>query len=208
MEKLIKRGAEAEIYLSEWRGRKVIVKKRIKKGYRIKELDEEIREKRTKKEALLMASARQAGISVPIIYDVNLDEKKIVMEYVNGERLKDVLDVKSEEEQKEICYKIGENIANLHLQGIIHGDITTSNMILKDGRIYFIDFGLGMKSEEIEDKGVDLHLLMEAFKAAHRNEKLFSWVIEAYGNFSDESKEVEKKIKEIERRGRYMRRVS
>ncbi len=208
MEKLIKRGAEAEIYLSEWHGRKVILKRRIKKGYRIKEIDEEIREKRTKKEALLMASARRAGVCVPVIYDVNLDSKEIIMQYVDGERLKDVLDKKSQNMQKEICYKIGESIANLHSYGIVHGDITTSNMILYKKRIFFIDFGLGMRSQENEDRGVDLHLLMEAFKAAHRNNKLFSWVIEAYANCFNEAEEVKRKIKEIERRGRYMRKVS
>ena len=161
---MIKRVAEAEIYLSSWRGRKVVIKRRIRKKYRIEKIDSQIREQRTKREALLIISARKAGVSVPIIYDVRLQRKEIVMQYIEVERLKDVIDTKSKEWQKKICYMIGKSIANLHKNSIIHGDLTTSNMIYKNGKLYFIDFGLGSKSKEIEDMGVDLHLLMEAFK--------------------------------------------
>ncbi len=205
---IIKRGAEAEIYLADWRGREVIVKRRIKKGYRIKELDERIREQRTKREALLMMTARKAGVSVPIIYDVRIKDKEIVMQYLNGERIKDVIDSKSQQWQRKICREIGRSIANLHKNGIIHGDITTSNMIWVHEKLYFIDFGLGMRSTEIEDRGVDLHLLMEAFKAAHKNKNLFEWVLESYKENFDEAKEVIKKVDEIARRGRYMRKVT
>jgi TP53 regulating kinase-like protein len=208
MEKLIKRGAEAEIYLAKWRGRKAIIKRRIAKKYRIKEIDDDIREKRTKKEALMLAGARRAGVSAPIIYDLRIENSEIVMQYIEGERLKDKLDFKKEDEQMEICRKIGEGISRLHSDGIIHGDITTSNLILFDDKIYFIDFGLSSRSEEIEDMGVDLHLLMEAFKSAHKNKNLFKWVREAYIKFFDRGEEVIEKIKEIERRGRYMRKVT
>jgi len=204
---MIKRGAEAEIYLASWRGRKVVIKRRVRKKYRIEKIDRQIREQRTKREALLIISARKAGVSVPIIYDVRLKRKEIVMQYVEGERLKDVLDMKSKEWQKKICHMIGRSVANLHKNGIIHGDLTTSNMIYMDGKLYFIDFGLGSKSKEIEDMGVDLHLLMEAFKSAHKNEALFKWVAEAYMKNFGNGKEVLKKVEEIAKRGRYMRRV-
>ncbi|MEM1513814.1 MAG: KEOPS complex kinase/ATPase Bud32 [Candidatus Thermoplasmatota archaeon] len=208
MERLIKRGAEAEIYLTEWRNRKAIIKRRIAKKYRIREIDNELREKRTKKEAIMLASARSAGVSVPIIYDLRIEEKEIVMQYIEGERLKDKLDSKKKDEQMEICRKIGQSISRLHSEGIIHGDITTSNLILSDNKIYFIDFGLSSRSEEIEDMGVDLHLLMEAFKSAHKNKNLFLWVREAYIKSFNRGKEVIEKVKEIERRGRYMGRVT
>ncbi|MEM2934757.1 MAG: KEOPS complex kinase/ATPase Bud32 [Candidatus Thermoplasmatota archaeon] len=208
MEKLIKRGAEAEIYLAEWRNRKAIIKRRIAKKYRIKEIDDDIREKRTKKEGIMLAGARKAGVNVPIIYDLIIENKEIVMQYIEGERLKDKLDFKKEDEQMRICRKIGESISRLHSGGIIHGDITTSNLILFDDKIYFIDFGLSSRSEEIEDMGVDLHLLMEAFKSAHKNKNLFKWVREAYIKSFDRGKEVIEKVKEIERRGRYMRKVT
>jgi len=204
---LIKRGAEAEIYRTKWLGKDVIIKRRIKKEYRIKEIDEKIRAHRTKEEAILMAEARKAGVSVPIIYDIDLVKMEIVMQYIDGKPLKNFIDEIGEKEQQEICRRIGRSIAYMHSNGIIHGDLTTSNMIMAD-RLYFIDFGLGMKSNENEARGVDLHLLMEAFNAAHKNEKLFEWVFEEYEKNFEEADKVKEKIKEIIRRGRYMRRVA
>ena len=205
---VIKRGAEAEIYLTNWHNRHVIIKKRVKKGYRIDKLDKAIREKRTKKEAMLMTAARQAKVSVPIIYDVRPKHYEIVMQYLNGDRIKDTIDQKREEEQKSICTKIGRAIARLHEYEIIHGDLTTSNMIMMNDTLYLIDFGLGMKKNDDESRGVDLHVLMEAFKAAHRNKKLFTWVLQTYEEGYDDAHPVKKKIREISQRGRYMRRVS
>jgi len=204
MAALIKRGAEAEIFLSEWMGRKAIIKRRVRKNYRIREIDEELRRQRTKKEALLMAEVRKAGASVPIIYDVDLLDMKITMQYLDGKRIKDCIDDMDSREQRKTCRKIGEGIARIHKSGIVHGDITTSNLILWRDKIYFIDFGLGEKSNEREKQGVDLHLLMEAFKAAHENQELFNWVFDAYEKNFEWAGEVRKKVEEIAGRGRYM----
>lgn len=204
MEKLIKRGAEAEIYLATYMGRDVVIKRRIRKKYRIREIDEELRRSRTRKEALLMAEARKAGVAVPFIYDVDVKKMEITMQYIHGKRIKDYLDTMNESDQKEICKKIGESVAFLHKNGIIHGDITTSNLILANEKIYFIDFGLGEKSNSIEKRGVDMHLLMEALKAAHINKQLFEWILKEYEKHVEDGNEVVKKIKEIEKRGRYM----
>ena len=205
---IIRRGAEAIIYRGEWRGREVVIKKRVSKKYRIKEIDEIIREQRTKREAMLMMAARVAGVGVPIIYDLRIKEKEIVMQYLDGERIKDVIDKRGDDWKKRVCREIGKAIANMHNNNIIHGDITTSNMIWMNNKLYFIDFGLGMKSGEDEDRGVDLHLLMEAFKAAHEDGRLFKWVIESYKENFDGATNVIKKVEEIAKRGRYMRRVS
>jgi len=204
MEKLIKKGAEAEIYLSTYMGREAVIKRRIIKAYRIKEIDEELRRLRTKKEALLMAEARKGGVAVPVIYDIDLKKMEITMQYVRGKRIKDCLDAMDEKMQKEICKKIGESIAFLHENGIVHGDITTSNLILANENIYFIDFGLGEKSRDMEKRGVDMHLLMEALKAAHMNKQLFQWVSESYEENMENGNEIIKKVREIEKRGRYM----
>ena len=141
--KIIYKGAEAEICLSEYFEFKVVKKKRIKKSYRIKEIDNRLISFRTKEEAKLMIEARACGVSVPIIYDVDLKNGIITMEYVEGKRIKDILNVLTEKERKMICNKIGVSIAKLHNNDIIHGDLTTSNLIFFDNRIYFIDFGLG-----------------------------------------------------------------
>jgi Kae1-associated kinase Bud32 len=203
--KILYRGAEAEICRSKYQGRDVVQKHRVKKSYRIKEIDDQLIASRTKEEAKLMAESRTVGVSVPIIYDVDLSHGIITMEYLAGKRVKDILNTLEEQERKKICQKIGESIARLHNHDIIHGDITTSNMILLHDRIYFIDFGLGCKTIETEAKGVDLHVLMEAFESTHSKfSSCFQYVFEGYrGQFQGNASEVMKKIKDIIQRGRY-----
>ena len=199
------KGAEAEIQLSDYMGSKVIEKRRIKKTYRINIIDERLISFRTKEEAKLMTEARLYGVSVPIIYDVDLKKGVITMEYIKGNRIKDILNDLTEKERKRICLIIGESIAKFHNNDIIHGDITTSNMILFNDRIHFIDFGLGEKSSEIETKGVDLHVLMEAIESTHsRYSKCFDYVIDGYKKGLRGNPDlVIKKIEEIVKRGRY-----
>ncbi len=202
---LLRQGAEAEIHLRSWMGKKVIQKRRIAKPYRLEEIDERLRKSRTKKEAQLMMDARRSGISVPIIYDVDINRYQIIMEYLDAPRVKDVLDDMDMEEQKSLCMTIGTEIAKLHRYGLIHGDITTSNLVLSKGRVYFIDFGLGEKCCEDEVRGVDLHLLMEAFSATHRNPRCFGWVMQGYRKTFGDASMIEKKIEDIGKRGRYTR---
>jgi TP53 regulating kinase-like protein len=100
---------------------------------------------------------------------------------------------------------IGKSIAKLHNNNLIHGDITTSNMILQDDKIHFIDFGLGSKNGEIETKGVDLHVLMEAFESTHsQHPNCFTYVLEGYQKeLTENAHAVIKKIQDIVKRGRY-----
>jgi len=204
-EKIIYKGAEAEICLSTYLGKRVIKKRRIKKSYRINEIDSYLISSRTKEESKLISESRGYGVSVPIIFDVDLIDGVITMQYVNGRRIKDILNDLDEKERRRICNKIGEGIAKLHENGIIHGDITTSNMILLDDKLHFIDFGLGCKSNEIETKGVDLHVLMEAFESTHsQHPKCFEYVLEGYRKIcGGDADLVVKKIEDIVKRGRY-----
>jgi Kae1-associated kinase Bud32 len=204
-EKIIYQGAEAKIILGDYFGRKVIQKKRIKKGYRIKDLDNKLILSRTKEEAKLMIEARMKGISTPVIYDVDIPEGIITMEYLDGKRIKDIFNHISENNRRDICKKIGRNIAIFHNSGIIHGDITTSNMILLDDKIHFIDFGLGEKNNELEAKGVDLHVLMEAIESTHsRFSSCFDYVLEGYkSELKSDADLIINKIDEIIKRGRY-----
>jgi len=202
---IIYRGAEAEICLAHYMGHQVVQKRRIRKSYRIKNIDSRLISYRTREEAKLMTEARLYGVSVPIIYDVDLGNGIITMEYLKGKRIKDILNNLSENERKRICKKIGESIAKFHNNDIIHGDITTSNMILLDDRVHFIDFGLGEKSSEMETKGVDLHVLMEALESTHsKYANCFDYVLEGYKKeFKGNAKSVINKIEEIVKRGRY-----
>jgi Kae1-associated kinase Bud32 len=203
--KILYRGAEAEICVSKYMGRSVVQKRRVKKAYRIREIDAMLIAMRTKEESKLMTLARTYGVSVPIIYDVDLKQGFITMEYIKGRRIKDILNTVDETERKRLCGMIGESIARLHNHDLIHGDITTSNMILFQDRIYFIDFGLGSTNGELEAKGVDLHVLMEAFNSTHsRHPECFTYVFEGYTKqLQSDASTVMEKIEEIVRRGRY-----
>ncbi|MDD1747498.1 MAG: Kae1-associated serine/threonine protein kinase [Methanomassiliicoccales archaeon] len=201
---IVRRGAEAEIRRGTWKGRKVMVKSRVVKGYRHPGLDANLRTSRTRNEARLMQEARRLGVPTPIIYDIDVQEAEMVMEEIEGERVKDALLHLDDEAADRICEEIGRLVARLHRAGMTHGDLTTSNMILRQGRIWFIDFSLGGRNAEIEEMGVDLHLLKEAFQSAH-SERVhkFDVVLDSYSKHFPEAKRVVAKIKDIEERGRY-----
>lgn len=206
---LIRKGAEASLFLTQWQGRRVIIKKRLPKKYRPPTLDEQIRTYRTIHEPQLIHAAKQAGVPTPLIYQVNVKEGTIIMEFVEGKQVKELLNLQSEKERKHTCLKIGKSIGRLHTSGIIHGDLTTSNMILDpEDRIVFMDFGLGEKTNELEAKAVDLHLMKRALQSTHYRvaQECFNTVIDGYSSVlgSEKAIEVLGKIEEIERRGRYI----
>jgi TP53 regulating kinase-like protein len=206
---LLKKGAEASLYLDNWHGKKAIIKIRTPKKYRPEPLDRQIRSYRTAHEPQLLHQAKVAGIATPLIYMINVPDATIIMEYIEGIQVKQYINSTSEAERRKICLKIGEVIGKLHKENLIHGDLTTSNMILDNkGKIFLIDFGLGEKSVELEAKGVDLHLLKRALQSTHFAfwEPCFKDVCIGYSLVvGDElSEKVYEKISEIERRGRYI----
>ena len=197
--KIIQQGAEAVILLEKNK----IIKKRKKKSYRIPEIDDRIRRQRTRSEAKLLTKASKL-ISIPKIIKVDQETKEIIMPFIDGKKLSDYLDKFPLKKQKEVCKLIGESTAKLHDADIIHGDLTTSNMILKNKKVYFIDFGLGFISHKFEDKAVDLHLLKQALEAKHfKNwEILFREVLKGYSK-SKNSEIVLERLNKVEKRGRY-----
>ncbi|MFX1351891.1 MAG: KEOPS complex kinase/ATPase Bud32 [Promethearchaeota archaeon] len=202
------KGAEAYLFKEKWYDRTVVRKYRIAKSYRIPELDQKIRQYRTIHEAKMFSNARRVGVSTPIIYQVDVPRTTIVYEYIDGKKLKNVINEITRREQERICTQVGRSIGVLHRNGLIHGDLTTSNMILTSERqIYFIDFGLSEHSSEIEQKGVDLHLMRRAFQSTHYRyaRECFEAVLVGYREVLDkEAEEVILRIREIERRGRYI----
>ncbi len=192
---IIGRGAEA-ILTKE---KDCLIKDRIKKRYRIPELDIKLRKSRTKKEAKLLL---RAASLIPVPEIISTDNKeKITMQFIEGKKLSETLDNLKNKEK--ICEKIGNNIAKLHDSNIIHGDLTTSNMILSENKVYFIDFGLGFTSKRIEDKAVDLHLLKQALEAKHFQdwETLFTSVLKGYKTTNKNL--ILEQLRKVESRGRY-----
>lgn len=207
--KLLKRGAEANLYVAEWHGKSVVIKARLPKKYRPEKLDKTIRTYRTVHEPQFMHDAKKAGVPTPIIYLVDVENATIVMELVEGKQVKKLLGDLSADERDSVCIQIGELIAKLHKNGVIHGDLTTSNMVLNaEGKIYLVDFGLGEKNMELEAKGVDLHLMKRALQSTHFQfaEECFKAVMKGYTSVLGYgvTKDVLDKIHEIERRGRYI----
>jgi len=192
-DEFIAKGAESNIVRSEYLGEKAVVKDRIPKGYRISEIDDKIRKARTKEEAKLLSDAKRAGVRTPVLYDIDLESKAIVMEEIDGVMVKDIID-------ENLAFRIGEEISKLHSADIIHGDITTSNIMLSDDKLVFIDFGLGRYSQLKEDKAVDLLVLKKSLQSIDYNlaVKYFDRVLEGYGD-----KSITNAIKDIESRGRY-----
>jgi Kae1-associated kinase Bud32 len=123
------------------------------------------------------------------------------MEFIEGPRMKDVLDLGMSE-------RIGELVGRLHGCGIIHGDLTTSNLILHTGdgddRIYFIDFGLGYFEKNVEAQGVDVHVLFQTFVSTHGDPGLEEAFSRGYRRTFPDADQVLTRVREIEARGRYL----
>ncbi len=206
-QKIISQGAEAKIILNSIK--EIIIKNRIKKNYRISEIDEKIRKRRTKAETKLLKKASKI-INCPSPLDFK-DKYKIKMPFIKGKKLSEELDNFSLKKQKSILNQIGKDIAKLHDNNIIHGDLTTSNMILveeglkiKNLKIFFLDFGLGFQNGKYEDKAVDLYLLKQALEAKHfKNWKiLFIEFLKAYKSSENYEKTLQR-LKAVEKRRRY-----
>jgi TP53 regulating kinase and related kinases len=172
---VMKQGAEAKIYTGltgegENKQEVAIVKERFTKTYRHPDLDKSLTSKRIKNEVKLLQKAESLNVHVPKVFRADLNNGIIVMEYIqNSQTCREfILDlVKSDTDYSQVLIdlsvKIGRIIGNLHLNEIIHGDLTTSNILIvkqdNDLKIYFIDFGLSTVSKQLEDKAVDLYVL-------------------------------------------------
>ena len=208
MSKCIAKGAEASLYLEEWYGFQVIRKHRLPKAYRVPQLDLSIRTERTLREARLLSAARSAGVPTPILFYVNPENATIIMEYIDGTRLKELIPTISGKKRRKLFHQVGMAVGRLHQHHLAHGDLTTSNLLLNSKkRIYFVDFGLATVTRNIEDFGTDLHLLRRALRSTHYPvwEDCFKAFTKGYEKTCDsEASAVLRKIQAMESRGRYI----
>jgi TP53 regulating kinase and related kinases len=202
------RGAEGDLSLGTVGPWKVVIKRRVKKEYRNPSLDDRIRHYRTISEASSMHEAKTAGAKVPSVVGVDLDNNTIVMTHLEGTVARDCLDEMDRDEAEKLFRSIGGQVGLLHAAGIVHGDLTTSNVIMSPSGVPFIvDFGMSRRSVEPEDRGVDLHLLQRSIVASHRQDAssmmnaMFRGYEEAAGKKIASSSW--RKAQEIARRGRY-----
>lgn len=201
--KLIKKGAEGDLYLTTWNKQKSILKIRKKKAYRNPSLDEKIRRQRTIREAQIILEAKSFGIDTPLIYLVDSKNCSIVMQHIEGTLVRDLPDSKL----VRCCNKIGYIVGTLHKNGIMHGDLTTSNFILAKNKLVTIDFGLANKTSKPEDHAIDLRLLKEILSSAHVHTMQKAWTsfLSGYKAVVGPTRlaQVTNLVSVIESRGRY-----
>ena len=204
---LIRKGAEADLYQNCWHGLKVVQKVRKAKAYRIPQLDFEIRSSRTGSEAQLIHDAKRAGVPTPLIYMVDTAATTIIMQFIEGPRVRETLDIMPPKDRKELCQRVGALVGKLHSSGIVHGDLTTSNIIISGETIFLIDFGLAEYSQELEKRGIDILLMKRSLQATHYScaKECFDSIFQGYASVMGEniSEEILNRIEEISRRGRY-----
>jgi len=172
-------------------------------------LDDSIRHQRTSHEATMLREVRKLGVAVPTVQHIDQDSSSLIMDYISGRTLKEELHVVPKSERRKRCRTLGELLAVMHLGGIVHGDITLSNVISQDGKLFIIDFGLGNFTKEVESMGVDLLLLNRSIRSTHYlfYTDLFKSFIEGYRQATGpKSNEIVEKMREVERRGRYFER--
>ncbi|CUR51031.1 putative Lipopolysaccharide kinase (Kdo/WaaP) family protein [Nitrosotalea devaniterrae] len=201
--KLVKKGAEADIYVTTWNGQNSILKIRKKKDYRVNSLDIRIRTLRTIREAKMIYEVKSFGISTPIVYFVDEKKCEIYLQFIKGKLVRDL----PMKQIVKICTDIGKIVGTLHKNGIMHGDLTTSNFILSQRGLVILDFGLSQKTDAIDDYAIDLRLFKEVLNSAHAQIVVGAWAsfIQGYqsilGNTLTER--IVNQVLVIEKRGRY-----
>jgi len=213
---LVKQGAEAKLHVGSFLGQKAIAKERFPKKYRHPSLDQQLTKKRLKAELKLLIRCKKLGIRTPTIFFADADKSLFIMEYLSeAVTSRDLINaVRASEAEADrnrltdVLKKMGETVAKLHNDGVIHGDLTTSNILVDAGRedeLVMIDFGLGFSEGTAEDKGVDLYVLERAFHSTHPNmEADFAVLLDGYRSTLNkgDKKVVVAKYEEIRMRGR------
>lgn len=207
LEELIAQGAESVILKIERWNQHFVLKWRQSKPYLLSDIDAQLRKTRTNRECKMLSVARSLGVRTPAVYAVNLDNYTILMDYIDGTQFKQIVNTLTENELKEFCLKFGQSIALLHKGDVVHGDPTTSNLIIdSNSKLWLIDFGLSEMNATTEMKGVDLHLIHRALETTHWDlqENMLQSTIKGYSDtLGEEAKDILSRMEEIRERGRY-----
>jgi len=197
---LIAQGAEARL----WEDRGSIIKERLSKSYRLPQLDEALRKFRTRREAKILQKLEELNFPAPRLREFSDKRMSIMMDFIPGEKLRDVL--AQSDQYQELAQEVGRKIGRMHAQHIVHGDLTTSNMMVhqETKEINFIDFGLSAFSEKVEDKAVDLFLLERALESGHYqfSPSLFEHVLQGYQEANPEAAKILERFAVVKKRGR------
>lgn len=252
---LVTQGAEALVYRTTFLSPNTpcALKYRPPKPYRHPTLDKRLTRARILAEARVLVRCGKDGVNVPGVLGLDWEAGWVALEWVRGCTVRRCLDWwfgrrrgggvvatgpetgvrdreqgHSEQELDGLMRKIGLAVGKLHACGVVHGDLTTSNLMLRpprlvpssapglaahdveeeelrslDGEIVLIDFGLAQQSIQEEDKAVDLYVLERAFGSTHPEaEAAFKDVLKAYGDSYKGAKIVLKRLEDVRMRGR------
>lgn len=202
-------GAESNLYLGAYLGLKVVIKERIRKPYMNPKLAERLIRERTITEAKILWEANSLSVRAPLPLKIDPENGIIIMSYIEGVLLRDMIYSQGFNEKIESTMReIGYYIAKLHDYHIVHGDLTTSNVIVSTGGlVYLIDFGLSFHSKRAEDKAMDLRVLERAIESTHPDykEKLMEPFYSAYFSKVNEGEYIRHSLEDIRLRGRYVK---
>lgn len=204
--KILKRGSESIIYEGYFLGIHSIFKKRVSKSYRDSKLDYKINSERTISESRIMYDALKSDVNVPAILFIDINNFTIIMEYIEGIVIKDLI-YNSSINLYDIGYKIGVLTGKLHKASITHGDLTTNNLIISPKNdIFMIDFGLAKRSNDIEDLATDIHVFLRSLESIHPDKKdiIFNGFRDGYSQIVENYIDVLKTVNDIRMRGRYV----
>jgi TP53 regulating kinase and related kinases len=197
---LIAQGAEAKLF----RDKEKVIKERISKEYRLEHIDIALRKFRTRREAKVLGKLDEMNFPAPRLHSFCDRRMSITMDFVEGEKVRDVLD-KNVEDAHLLAKDMGTKIATLHNNDMVHGDLTTSNMIKTPQGLTLIDFGLSSFSDKVEDKAVDLSLLDRALMSKHYKlyPLIFEKVLEGYSATNPLAQDVLDRLQQVQKRGRH-----
>lgn len=212
--RVIAQGAEAVLEAGTFMGRSAVLKLRRPKGYRHVDLERQLRYSRMRAEVRLLREARAAGVRTPAVMDIDLETGRLVLEMVEGPTVRTAFDNLGDGERRRVARALGEAMGGLHRAGLVHGDPTTSNFIIEglppDGpvRLAVLDISLGGRADGVEERGVDLRLMSEAFGSTHHaHQAMFERVLEGYREaFPEGAKAAITRMEAIGARGRYVHR--
>lgn len=200
-------GAESIIYRIEQWGRELLLKQRPEKPYLLEVIDAHLRASRTNRECKMLTVARALNVPTPAVHWVDKTNHIIVMDYIDGHQLRQLVNEVSSKKLRSLCNEFGRLIGSLHSGDMVHGDPTTSN-VLVDGssKMWLIDFGLAELNATVEMKGVDLHLMKRAFETTHWDlqETMLDAALQGYKkHIGTDAGPIIQRMEEIRERGRY-----
>ncbi len=213
-------GAEAEVWKGDWFGKPAVRKQRRPRSWRHPNLDHRLGVRRMISEARLLIRTRKAGLSVPAVWDLDYESGQLIVEFLNGRPLIELLNDPGldEEGAKALLQRVGGAVRRLHRVAITHGDLSTNNILIDDEEVQLIDFGLASVEYDVERFGIDLHVLDEILGASHPQwEGAIDWAIDGYlmeegklgpapvlqGGAIPSAKEVRTRLEDIRTRVRY-----